>query len=198
MNLLIATCIIAFAYIWGGGVGTWGESELWSGGWFFNALGHFIFGAGMSFALLYWAQIYFPETYVWTSKFVIAFIIFAAVNTLETDLWEGFERLWDGVLQPNFFPQLDKMQKGPDDTTLDIIITQLGCALALMAWGIYRKWFAKKYPDLAEKEEIERKKAITRLWGRSILASRKEHRKQIFQELRSAVRNKIKKQDQSL
>lgn len=189
-NLIIFSGNILFIFIWG--YFGWGKFSHWSRWYFdFDSAGHFLFGFSWGFILLYWIRVYLPEHYVNLPRGMTAFIIISIVGTLEDKIWENIEWLWDGVLQP-MYPYLDKAQKSINDTNLDMMVTTMGAVMAMLAWAAYRKWYAYKWPDKAEKEEIDEEKERGKIWARALLARRKEHQKQILKVFFGSIRVKLK------
>ena len=190
VNLLILLANLAFAYIWG--IWGWEGSELYESGWWFDALGHAVFGFSWAFIMLYWLKRYFPETYIVTRKIVIAIVIPLVVLAVGAIVWEGLERLWDEKIQPNYFPWLAKAQKGDVDTTLDNIFTWLAANTAMLCWWGWRKFHEWKWPNDAQQEAIEEEKEKARLHAAEIMQMGREHRKQIMQEFRRSLKKKLK------
>jgi len=189
-NIRIFSCAVLFTYVWG--AHNWGDSELFSNGWWFDALGHFIFGVGLSFVMLYWIKLYAPESYILSGKLNIARQIIEDVTIIEAIFWEGFEMLWDLQIQPNYASWLAQAQKGSADTTSDIIVTALGATFAMFLWRCWRKYHEKRWPSEAEKESIESAKAKSRALAKEILATRKGHRRQIFNEFKRSLKETIR------
>ena len=191
VNLLILLANLAFAYIWG--VWGWENSELYESGWWFDTAGHAVFGFLWAFILLYWTRKYLYWLYVILPKILLAFVIMALVNWIETQFWECAELLWDKWLQPNYFPHLAKAQKGSVDNAVDILVTSYAALVAMIFWGGYRKFYEWKWPNDAQKEAIEEEKEKARLHAREIMQMGREHRKQIMQEFRRSLKRKLKK-----
>ena len=144
-NIRIFALAVLFYYIWG--MQNWSDSQLLSGGWWFDALGHFIFGVGLSFILLYWIRFYAPESYILSGKLNIARQIIEDVAFIEAIFWEGFELLWDLKIQPNYATWLVRAQNSSADTTSDILVTALGAMFAMFLWWCWRKYHELRWPD---------------------------------------------------
>ncbi len=181
-NLLILLFFILFIYIWG--YWAWGESEVWSNGWKFDALGHAIFGFVLSFILLYLIKKYLFWIFV-SPKIIVAFIIMAVVTYIEAQIWEGGELLWDNWLQPNFFSHLAKAQKGRLDTSADILITSYASFLAMILWWVYRKFFEWKWSNEAIQERIEEAAERAKLYSNEIRSMQIEHQKIVWSKIKS-------------
>lgn len=193
VNIFIIIANILFIYFWGyKGWGAFEKLTFWK--FDFDSLGHLIFGLGWSCILVYWGKTYWPEDYLVTSKKRLALEVILIVTAFETLLWEICIEwlLWDSWLQPNNFPGLAKAQKGIEDTMLDILITFIGACLAILIWGTYRKYFEWRWPDEAEKEEIEEEKERGKIWARNLLAKRREHQKQILKVFFKSIRTRLK------
>ncbi|KKT40561.1 MAG: hypothetical protein UW28_C0022G0006 [Parcubacteria group bacterium GW2011_GWA2_44_13] len=182
-NFLIFLANLVFTYVWG----PWGwvNAELWGSDWWFDTLGHAIFGFGWAFALLYWAKKYLNWIYIQLHKFLLAIVIIAMVTWIETQFWEGIEFLWDKWAQPNFFLHLATAQKGNLDTTLDILFTSYAAAIAMIFWGAYRKFFAWKWPNEALKEAHEEIIERSKLSAEEIQSIQTEHKKLVVAKIRS-------------
>ena len=189
-NIRIFVFAVLFAYIWG--IQNWSESALFSDRWWFDALGHFVFGVGLSFTLLYWIRVYAPDSYILSGKLNIARQIIEDVTFIEAIFWEGFEMLWDLQIQPNYASWLARAQNSSADTTSDIIITSLGAVFAMFLWWCWRKYHEKRWPSETEKESIESAKAKSRALAKDILSTRLNHRKQIFNEFRRSLQETIR------
>ncbi|OGF74786.1 hypothetical protein A3E06_00250 [Candidatus Giovannonibacteria bacterium RIFCSPHIGHO2_12_FULL_44_42] len=189
-NIRILACAVLFAYVWG--AHNWGDPALFSNGWWFDVLGHFIFGVGLSFVMLYWIKLYAPESYILSGKLNIARQIIEDVTIIEAIFWEGFEMLWDLQIQPNYASWLARAQNSSADTTSDIIITSLGAIFAMFLWWCWRKYHEKRWPNDTEKESIESAKAKSRALAKEILATRKSHRKQIYNEFKKSLKETVR------
>lgn len=177
VNFLFLCFNIAFSWIWWHY--SWGEeTELFTRGWWFDAFGHALTGFLWAWMVLYWSRCYSPENYVFDSKFRTARDVVFKVTLGEIFLWEiCIELLWDSQIQPNFVSWMAKAQKGAADNMLDILFTALAASLAMILWGLYRKYYAWRWPDEAQREEIEEENARSRIFAKRILALRKEHQK---------------------
>ncbi len=190
-NLVIIAANIIFIFIEMKGWGnfdkiTWGALDI-------DSLGHAVFGLMWGFILLYLIMIYLPESYISTPKFIIALIIVSVISAvLEVFFWEICVEwlLWDSWLRPVYFPLRAVAQKSALDTNLDIVVTMGGAVWAMVFWGTYRKWYAYKWPDAAEHEEIEEEKERGKIWARGIIAKRKDHRRQILKPFFANLRKK--------
>ena len=193
VNIFIVIANILFIYFWGyKGWGLFEKLTLWK--FDFDSLGHLIFGLGWGYFLVCLGKLYWPEDYLVTSKKRLALEIILIVTAFETLLWEICIEwlLWDSWLQPTNFSELAKAQKGIEDTMLDILITFIGACLAMLTWGTYRKYFEWRWPDDAEKEEIDEEKERGKIWANALLIRRKEHQKQILKVFFGSIRTKIK------
>lgn len=175
VNFLILLGNLAFFLVWG--VLAWQDSEYNTSAWWFDAYGHMIFGFLWAFILLYWTRKYLRWLYVPIPKWVLAFIIISAVNSIETFLWENFELMWDFWIQPNFFPHLAKAHKGSVDTMMDINFTAAAALVAMIFWWIYRKFCAWKWPNEAAEEMREEMIERNKLSADEIISLQIEHRK---------------------
>lgn len=186
VNLLIVLFNILFLLIWG--VLAWGESELWSFLWTFDAVGHFAFCFVWGFIFLYWIKTYWRGAYVVVPKWAWALTIIAFVTTvIEVIVWEILIEwlLWDSWLQPAYFHWLAKAQKGSEDTILDIVVSLLGAVFAMLAWWASRKFYAWKWPNEDVEEEIEEARERNEVFAEEINAMQKEHRKQVIAKIKA-------------
>jgi len=182
INSLIALFNILFLLIWWRF--SWGEEvELFKPGWWFDAYGHALTGFGWAWIVLYWSKLYSPDNYVFDSKFRTARDVIFKVIIGEIFLWEiGVELLWDSQIQPNFASWMAKAQKGAADNMFDVAFTALAAALAMILWGLYRKYYAWRYPNEAAQEEINEENARLNIIAKRILAQRKEQQKQTLRK----------------
>lgn len=186
INCSIALFNILFLIVWGGVA--WGESELWSFGWTFDAVGHFAFCFVWGFIFLYWIKTYWRGAYVVVPKWAWALSIIAFVTTvIEVIVWEIFIEwlLWDSWLQPTYFNWLAKAQKGSEDTMMDIVVSLLGVISAMLAWWAGRKFYAWKWPNDDADEAIEEVREKNEAFAEEIGAMQKEHRRRIIAKIKS-------------
>ncbi|MBI4119663.1 MAG: hypothetical protein HY456_02345 [Parcubacteria group bacterium] len=189
VNSVVALSLVIFTFIWGWQ--GWRAVETFGPAWWFDEIGHAIFGLGYTFAVLYWIRTYAPAAYYTAPKWFIS-VTTNAIMTMAGVIWEAIELLWDLWLQPNFAAWLAKAQKDSVDTTIDILVTAVFSTLALIARHVFLKWYESRYPNEALKEAIKRAEEQGRQLGKEVQPMRREHRKRILRKVMRPLRKNPK------
>ena len=144
-----------FAALWGfwqlGGI----TYEIFSSAWWFDEIGHAIFGAVLAISLLLFHQNYSP-TYppllrALGERHLMRDIL--GEVALGAMLWEAAELLKDLYSQQNYSSWIAKAQLNSVDTTLDIISAMLFAVLALFAYEAAKKLYHRLLHGDESREE---------------------------------------------
>jgi len=156
--LLRTGFIVGFwiAYFLVFGVFQWDHFEPFDKQWWFDTSAHGLFGIFGSINLLYVYRRYASHgAFRFSGKIFFAVGIVGQVVIVGGVLWEGFEALWDNVLQPAYFPWKPLAQKGALDTTLDTLIALLTSSVTMGIWLRYNALYEKIFFSTSIEHEIQ-------------------------------------------
>lgn len=184
---LLVAFWIAFVFAWG--IWYWKDAVLFSSVWWFDTVGHVVFGFFGAFTLLYLFRTYAAKgAFVFVGRTFLSILI-VAIIAITGVFWEVLELWWDYHLQPDYFDWLAKAQKNSADTTIDILVDTIAAALAMLMYGLYSRLYERYFPDGYAKDEIEEMRIKIEHFSKEIHSKRKEHFRQIKPTLRKLARN---------
>lgn len=193
-NLAFISFWLLFLFTWGY---LWQDAELFGKAWWFDVLGHTVFGFFGAFTLLYLLRVYaIKGIFVFAGRFFLSIFIISIITILGV-FWEVGELLWDLKLQPDYFNWIAKAQKNSVDTTVDILTNTGFAFFAMLLYGLYNKWYEKYYPNEYEKEEVIEMQAKIARFSKDIRKRRKkyfkEEMKPVLKELVRNIKEKTKR-----
>ena len=181
--LFISWVLFTVIWFWG-----WNDDAIFDSGWWFDAVGHALFGFLGALTFFYLFRRYAVRgIFNIAGDFFLALIIVSVVTCFGV-LWEAVELGYDLAIQPSFADWLVKAQKNSVDTTIDILENIGFSILAMLAAATYRALYRRRYPDESEQEEIEEMRAKIEHFSREL---RGRHRKHLFY-FRSHLKNLIR------
>ncbi len=189
-NLLLPIFFIvfwlSFAYIWLV-IGWKDTNKLFTPHWWFDEVGHALFGTMGSCTLLFLFQNYAAKgVFRITGRFFLALVIIAIISLLGV-LWELVEFIWDMWLQPEHFDWLGKAQSDSIDTMIDILVNASFSTLVMGIYGIYNMLYTKIYPDESALFQIEELTGEIKAISHAIGQHRREHLRHIVPALRELI-----------
>ncbi|MCH7882854.1 hypothetical protein IIA95_00315 [Patescibacteria group bacterium] len=184
-NLAFIIFWLLFLFIWGY---LWQDGQLFGKAWWFDTLGHAVFGFFGAFTLLYLLRVYaIKGIFVFAGRVFLSVFIIAIITILGV-FWEAGELFWDLTLQLDYFNWIAKAQKDSIDTTADILTNTGFAFFAMLFYGLYNKWYEKYYPNEYEKEEITKMKTKIARFSKDI---RKQRRRYFKKEMKPALKELV-------
>jgi len=171
---------LVYAYIWA--IWGWNDSTLFSRWWYFDTLGHAIFGVGATITLLF---LFRNSVHAW---FFFGGNIMLTVATVSTVafagvFWEFIEAAWD--VYHHGVPDHIRAQNSALDTSLDILSSTLTSFITVLIYILYSKWYWRRNPN----EQVEELGSRIELLSQHM---KKEIREQRL-DIRKALRRRLKK-----
>jgi len=193
---------LSFAFIWG--YYGWNDFLLFDPSWWFDSLGHLIYGVTGSIFVVSTIK---RNSYKSDARFyglngrkfwhytgwALLCVISAGIA------WEALELIYDLTIQPNFESWLWKAQRGQIDTMSDLILNTLGAILGIISYRFYEKIIYKKSAvasaEIAEIEEMAHE--MMSLYA-EIKAKKREHLKHMKPIFVSIIKDLIKERRRDL